>query len=128
MFSVRNSSKRKSDEILIPHMINNVPCELELDTGAAVTVIPEEIWQKDLGSVPSQKSKVTLRSYSGHLIPVSGETAVHVKYSFQELDLPIIVTKGKGVVLMRRDWLSKIKLNWHQINAVRQANQPKPKL
>ena len=54
MFSVRNSSKRKSDEILIPLIINNGPCELELDTGAAVTVIPEEIWQKDLGSVPLQ--------------------------------------------------------------------------
>lgn len=109
-------------------MINNGPCELELDTGAAVTVIPEEIWQKDLGSVPLQKSNVTLKSYSCHLVPVSGETAVHVKYRSQELDLPIIVTKGKGVPLMGRDWLSKIKLNWHHINAVRQANQQKPKL
>ncbi|PFX31971.1 Uncharacterized protein K02A2.6 [Stylophora pistillata] len=83
---------------------------------------------KDLGSVPLQKSNVTLRSYSGHSIPVYGETAVHVKYGSQELDLPIIVTNGKGVALMGRDWLSKIKLNWHHINAVRQANQPRPKL
>lgn len=128
MFSVRNSSKKKSDEILISLNINNVPCKLELNTGAAVTVIPEEIWQKDLGSIPLQKSNVTLRSYSGHSIPVYGETAVHVKYGSQELDLPIIVTKGKGVALMGRDWLSKIKLNWHRINAVRQANQPRPKL
>ena len=73
-------------------MINNVPCELELDTGATVTVIPKEIWQKELGSVPLQKSNVTLRSYSGHLISVSGETAVHDKYGSQELDLSIIVT------------------------------------
>ena len=86
------------------------------------------MWQKDLSSDPLQKSNVTLRSYSGHSIPVSGEIAVHVKYGFQELDLPIIVTKEKGVALMGRDWLSKIKLNWHQINAVRQANQPKPRL
>ena len=72
---------------------------------------------------------MTLRSYSGHLIPVFGETTVHVKYGqSQDLDLPIIVTKGRGVPLMGRDWLSKIKLNWHLINAVRQANQPKPKL
>ena len=109
-------------------MINNVPCELELDTGATVTVIPKEIWQKELGSVPLQKSNVTLRSYSGHLISVSGETAVHDKYGSQELDLSIIDTKGKGVPLMGRDWLSKIKLNWYHINAVRQANQQKPKL
>ena len=70
---------------------------------------------------------MTLRSYSGHLIPVPGETAVHVKYRSQELDLPIIVTKGKGVPLMGTDWLPKIRLNWHHINAVPQANQPKPK-
>ena len=100
MFSVRNSSKRKSDELLISLMINNVPCELELDTGAAVTVIPKEIRQNDLGSVLLQQSNVTLRCHSGRLIPVSGETAVHVKYGSQELDLPIIVTKGKGVPLM----------------------------
>lgn len=96
---------------MIPLMINNVPYQLELDTGAAVTVIPEEIWQKDLGSVPLQKSNVTLKSYSGHLIPVSRETAVYVKYGSQELDLPTIVTERKGVPLMGRDWLSKIYLN-----------------
>ena len=64
------------------------------------------------------------------MIPASREIAVHVKYGSQELDLHpcIIVTKGKGVPLVGRDWLSKIKLNWHHINAVRQANQPKPKL
>ena len=83
-------------------MINNVPCELELDTGATVTVIPKEIWQNDLGSVPLQKSNVTLRSYSGHLISVSGETAVHDKSGSQDLDLPIIVIKGKGVPLIER--------------------------
>ena len=71
-----------------------------------------------MGSVPLQKSNVTLRSYSGHLIPVSGETAVHVKYGSQELDLRIIVTKGKSVPLIAKDWLSKIELNWHHINAV----------
>ena len=47
---------------------------------------------------------------------MSGETAVHVKYGSQELDLPIIDTKGKGFPLMGRDWLSKIELNWHHID------------
>ena len=65
-----------------------------------MTVIPKEIRQNDLGSVPLQQSNVTLRSYLGPLITVSGETAVHVRYGSQELDLPIIVTKGKGVPLM----------------------------
>ncbi|KAK2566433.1 hypothetical protein P5673_009948 [Acropora cervicornis] len=29
---------------------------------------------------------------------------------------------------MGRDWLSKLKLDWHQIRNTQQANPPKPKL
>ncbi|CAH3132398.1 unnamed protein product, partial [Porites lobata] len=69
---------------LIPLKINHIPCKLELDTGAVVTVIPKEIWQKDLGAIPFKKSNVTLRSYSGHSKPVIGETTVQIKYGAQE--------------------------------------------
>ncbi|XP_044180073.1 uncharacterized protein K02A2.6-like [Acropora millepora] len=57
---------------------------MELDTGASVTVIPEEMWEKELGSVPLVESSVTLKSYSGHAIPVVGETTVHVQYQTQQ--------------------------------------------
>ena len=40
MFAIRNSSKGKADEIMVPLKINNIPCNLELDRGASVTVIP----------------------------------------------------------------------------------------
>ena len=91
-----------------------------LDTGAAVTVILKEIWQKDLRTVPLKKSNVTLRTSSGHSKPVIGETAVQIKYSAQEIDRRILVTKGKGV------------LSWEEIGprlkCWKTANQPKPKL
>ena len=58
-----------------------------------------------------QASDVTLKSYSGHDIPVVGESTVHVRYNAQEAHLPVIITKGDGVALMGRDWLSTLKLN-----------------
>ena len=128
MFAISYPSRRKADEILVPVKINGISFKMELDTGASVTVIPEEMWEKELGSVPLVESSVTLKSYSGHAIPVVGETTVHVQYQTQQVNLPIVVTKGKGLALMGRDWLSKLKLDWHQISNIQQANPPKPKL
>ena len=70
---------------------------MELDTRAAVTVIPDEIWQKDLGAVSVKKFNVPLKSYSSHSILVIGKAAVHVKYGDQEIDLLIIVNEGNLV-------------------------------
>ena len=55
MFAVLHSSRRKAGAILVSLNINNVPCKLELDTGASVTVIPENMWTDQLGSVPLQE-------------------------------------------------------------------------
>ena len=128
MFTVSHSSRGKADAILVSLNINNIPCKLELDTGASVIVIPETMWRDQLGSVPLQESDVTLKCYSGHDIPVVGESTFHVRYNAQEADLPVIITKGSGVALIGRDWLSTLKLNWKEISQVYQHNSPKPKL
>ena len=94
MFTVSHSSRRKAYAIVVSLNINNIPCKLELDTGASVTVIPENMWRDQLGSVPLQESNVTLKSYSGHDIPVVSESTVHVRYNPQEAHLPLIITKG----------------------------------
>ena len=61
-----HSSRRKADAILMSL--------LELDTGASVTVIPENIWGDQLDLVPLQESDVPLKSYSAPDIPVVGDS------------------------------------------------------
>ena len=74
---------------------------MELDTGVLVTVIPEEMWEKGLGSVPLVESSATLKSYCGHAIDVVSETNVYVQYQTQwQVNLPIVVTKGEGLALV----------------------------
>ena len=67
--------------------INGVSVEMELDTGAAYTVITQMIYQK----IAQQKninsleySNLKLKSYSGELIPVFGLVAVKVNCGHQE--------------------------------------------
>ena len=91
---------------------------MELDTGASVTVIPQEMWKAGLGSVPLRKSKLTMNSCSGHVITAVGETTVHVQYQAQQVDFPFVATKEKGLAFMGRDWLSKLTLDWHQISSI----------
>ena len=45
MFTVSHSSRRKADAIFVSPNVNNIPCKLELDTGASVNVIPENMWR-----------------------------------------------------------------------------------
>ena len=128
MLTISRPSKRKADEILEPVKINAISCEMELDAGASVTVILEEIWENKLGSVPLVESSVTLKSYSGHAIPAVGEAIVHVQNQTQKVNLPIVITKGEGLVLLARDWLSQLKLDWHHVSNIQQANPPKARL
>ena len=128
MLTISSPTKRKADEIVVPVKINGIPCKIELDTGASVTVILEEMWENKLGSVPLVESSVTLKSYPGHAIPVVGGTIVHFQNQTQQVNLPIVILKGEGVALMGRDWLSQPKLDWHHVSNIQQASQPKPRL
>ena len=103
MFTVSHSFRRKANAIVVSLNVNKIPCKLELDTGASVTVIPENMWRDELGSVPLQEWDVTLKSYSGHDIPVVGESTAPVRYNAQEAHSRVIITKGDGVALMGRD-------------------------
>ena len=98
--------------------IDGKTVDMELDTGASVTIIPKSIWTDVLASKPVERTDVKLRSYSGHEIPVIGEAKVQVAYRDQEAVLPVVVTGNDGTVLMGRDWLSVLKLDWGQIKRI----------
>ena len=65
--------------------------------------------------MPLSPSEITLRSYSGESVPVLGCVDVKVKYGGQEDMLSLLVVKGDGPSLLGRNWLVKMKLNWHEI-------------
>ena len=48
-------------------------------------------------------------------IPVLGTLDVLPKYDGQETTLPMLVVKREGSSLLGRNWLTKLRLNWHEI-------------
>ena len=61
---------------------------------------------------------IKLCSYSGHEISVIGEGKVQVAYRDQKAVLPVVITGNDGPVLMGRDWLFALKLDWGQLKRI----------
>ena len=65
-----------------------------------------------------QPSQGRLRAYTKETIPVVGCCNVNIEYNGQSAQLPLLVVGGSGPTLLGRDWLSQIRLDWHQIHLV----------
>ena len=117
MFTIVDSQGRCKG-LIVPVLIDGKSVDLELDTGASVTIIPNHFWSSVLAAKSLQQTDVKLKSYSRHEIPVLGEAKVQVSYVDQQACLPVIVTTGDGPALMGRNWLSVLRLHWKQIKQI----------
>ena len=102
----------------MPVIIDGKTVDMELDIGASVTIIPKSVWTDALASKPVERTDIKLCSYSAHEISVIGEAKVQVAYRDQKAVLPIVITGNDGPVLMGRDWLSVLKLDWGQVKRI----------
>ena len=120
MYHIRGESKPKAYEVILE--LCGEPHKFEIDTGATRTVLNQETYDKLRDKVELERSKVTLSTYTGEEIPVSGEVQISVKYENQQHILPAMVVKSSGPNLLGRDWLLVIKLYWINIFAIQEGN------
>ena len=104
--------------------IDNEQIVMEIDTGAAVSIIPESLYSAKLVHFPLVKSKVVLKTYSDECLQVLGEVQLPVYYQGQNAKLTAFVVKGNNPALLGRDWLSKLKLDWSKILAATSESVP----
>ena len=101
---------------------------MEVDTGAAYSLISDTTFKEFWPDRRLEKSDVRLCTYSGEPIEVLGSLTVTVKYLNQESEEPLLVVKGTGPTLLGRNWMEHIRLDWPQINLVQlgslQATRP----
>ena len=98
--------------------LDGVLTEMEVDTGASLSVISEET----LASVRKgpcfllRKSTKKLKTYTGEEIPVPGVYTFSVSYkNVEPRKLDIVAVKGNGPSLLGRDRLKEIQLDWPDI-------------
>ena len=101
-----------TDPILKEVLINDVPIQMEVDTGASVTVVTEDTYQKIREGSHNQtkqlqQSTVRLKTYTGEAIPVLGQVPVKVSCGQNTHTLVVQVVKPD---LMGRNWLAALEV------------------
>ena len=95
---------------------------MELDTGAAVSLISKATWFQQLNSPELQASDLKLQSYPDRNLPVLVTTRVQ---NADQVHLPLIVVEGQGPSLFVRNWLEKVNLDWREIAKVNSVTTAK---
>ena len=105
MRSVQNPA---ASAIVVEPQVNGVCLPMELDTGAAVSLVSQKTWKQYFPAGKLEKSDILLKTYSGEPLKVEGQAEVQV-------ELPLLAA-GKGPSLWGRNWLESIQLDWARIN------------
>ena len=104
--------------MLIETTIEGKVVEMELDTGAAVSLIPHEMYQKKFAHVPLGKTRTLLKTYTGEKVHPRGVAYVKVKKGTEMILLPLLVVDSTGPPLLGRNWLTKIPIDWKSVRSL----------
>ena len=109
--------------IQVKMRVNSVEMVMELDTGAALSVISERTYQKmwPHGAPDLEPSTVSLHTYTGEQLEVLGSVSVQVEYKDQHECLPLLVVQGSGSSLLGCNWLQKLRLDWPEIHQLQET-------
>ena len=80
--------------------INQQLVEMEIDTGAAVSIISRENWRALFPRKSLSKASVTLRTYTAQPIALVGQVDVEVHYRSYKGILKLYVVEGNGPTLL----------------------------
>ena len=108
-------SSKISHPIRVELKIHGKVLYMEVDTGAAVSIISEQTKTRLFPNILLKPPSVVLRTYTGEALSVLGEMEAKVEYKDQSHNLTVVVVKGDGPNLFGRDWLSHFQLDWKTI-------------
>ena len=110
--------------IVVTLEVNGVQLPMEVDTGAAVSVISSTTRDKFFPKCSLRSTTTVLTTYTGEQMQLAGEMTVEVSYGDQGGHLPLYVVEGDGPSLMGRDWLRQVRLDWKSIGVASMGGSP----
>ena len=117
-FKVLNAKKQSNDIIWVDWDVDGKSLKMELDTVSAVSIISFDLYQQKFNRLPLHKTGLFLKTDTRENIMPVGVLKVPVDYQNQRELLDLYVVKNKGPVLMERDWLRKLRLDWCSIKSL----------
>lgn len=132
VFSV---GETKVNPITMTILMDKVKLEMEVDTGAARSLISEktyeQLWSNCMTRPKLRPSSVNLKVYGGSPLKVTGEIDVWVKLPDEQSSLrqaKVIVTKDHGPSLLGRDLLNLLELSEVKLSNINKVSADSPLL
>lgn len=71
LFTAEDCGKKRHASIQVSVMLDQKSCEMQLDTGATVSILPKTLYDQQFNQWPLRRTKVKLKAYNGVQIPPS---------------------------------------------------------
>uniref|UniRef100_A0A1I8IJL9 G_PROTEIN_RECEP_F1_2 domain-containing protein n=1 Tax=Macrostomum lignano TaxID=282301 RepID=A0A1I8IJL9_9PLAT len=115
IFAVRPTGRNAGPTVML--LVNGQECQFVIDTGSAVTLMPQQLQQNLLPQLQLAPSAAVLRTFTNERFHPRGQATVCVQHNAQQLQLPLLVVDKGDTALLGRDWLAHLGLDWPTIMA-----------
>ena len=126
LFHIYQNTSEKSKPLLVKVNLNGHLVDLEVDTGASLTVINSktfDIIKSGLEQIEISESNVKFKTYSGEVIKAQGQAVIPIEYENQSLKSTLYIIEGDRPNLLGRDCLAKIRLKWEELFFMNSASK-----
>ena len=109
--------------------INDTPVEMEVNTGAAVSIINEATFQRlqQSSCAPTlERVSSKLKTYTGQDIAVLGAAQLTIRYKSTQLYLTVHVVSGTGPNLLGRDLITPLGVDLDNFKEIRSLELASP--
>ena len=103
---------KTSKPMYVEVIVNKQPLQMELDTRAAVSILPYEEYKKRFKTISLKKTRSRLKTYTGEVVRPRGQIEVTVRKDTVSEQLIFVVVDGPGPPLFGRNWLASLPVEW----------------
>ena len=104
--------------------LNGKSMDMEVDTGAAVSLMSQTTQKKLFSHAKLQKTTMKLQTYTAESLSVLGTLEVQVRYGNYLGKHTLFIVSGNGPTLFGRDWLMDIRLDWSSLGVANVQQKP----
>ena len=106
-------------KIMVPLKIENIICNAEIDTGAAISIMSNDMYNKHFKNIPLEQYNGILVDYSNKRIPIKGVIQINAEFNNDIKKLPLVITrKSSNSFLLGRNWLKLFKIDLHKLLSI----------
>ncbi|XP_008179051.1 uncharacterized protein K02A2.6-like [Acyrthosiphon pisum] len=120
MFQVEVKSENNCglSPVMIMVKVENTLIEMEVDSGAGISILPEEVVKEKLPHIHINPTILKLRTYDGSIIKLTGGIEVKLMYGERELCGKLLVVKKGHRALVGRDLMNKLGITIRGISKI----------